>query len=398
VKIAVYHNLTSGGAKRALYETARRLAGRHELRVYSLSSADHDFCDLRENSAAHRIWPFRPLPLLRSPAGRLNQTLRWLDLKRLAVVGGRLARAIEQDGCDVALVHPCQFEGSPTVLSRLRGAPTVYYCHEPLRRLYERMPDRPYDRPRTAVARALDRLDPFPTLYRRALRRVDRANLRAADLVLVNSQFIREAVWTIYQVEADVCYQGVDTAMFRPLGLSRSPDLLSVGSLTPLKGFDFLIRSLARIPAGQRPILRLASNFSNPMEQRYLTALSEEAGVGLHLLGGVSDTALVRLYNEVSATAYAPVREPFGLVPLESMACGTVVVGVREGGVAESVEDGLGVLVDRDEDAFAGAVQEILAEPSRRTALAARARATVERRWTWQQAVDRLEAHLAAVV
>lgn len=47
MKIAIYHNLTSGGAKRALNETARRLVGRHGLQVFSLATADHAFGDLR---------------------------------------------------------------------------------------------------------------------------------------------------------------------------------------------------------------------------------------------------------------------------------------------------------------------------------------------------------------
>jgi hypothetical protein len=88
MKIAVYHNLSSGGAKRALFETARRLAARHELHVYSLSTADHAFGDLRGIAASHRIRRFQPLPLLRSPFGRLNQAIRWADLKRLRLVTG----------------------------------------------------------------------------------------------------------------------------------------------------------------------------------------------------------------------------------------------------------------------------------------------------------------------
>lgn len=83
MKIAVYHNLPSGGGKRALFEMTRRLAEQHTVDVYTLSTAEHEFCDLRPSVARHEIWPFQPLPLARRPFGRLNQGIRSADLRRL---------------------------------------------------------------------------------------------------------------------------------------------------------------------------------------------------------------------------------------------------------------------------------------------------------------------------
>ena len=395
MKIAVYHNLPSGGAKRALIETARRLAARHDLHVYSLSTADHAFGDVRGIAASHRIWRFRPLPLLGSPLGRLNQAIRWMDLKRLRRVTRGIARQMTRDGFDLAYIHPCRFENSPSLLRDLQSAPSIYFCQEPLRRVYEPMPVRPYDRPTARTRRLLDRVDPLPGLYQRALQRSDRASLRSADLVLVNSEYIRSAVAAIYQVEARVCYLGVDAEGFRPVSIEKQDSLLSVGSLTPLKGFDFLIRSLARIPAERRPRLRITSNFEVAQERVYLTSLAHRLGVGVELLGSVSDQALVRLYNQASVTIYAPVQEPFGLVALESLACGTPIVAVREGGLPESVVHGeVGLLVDRNEAAFADAVESLIESPALRDRFGENGRALVLRRWTWEQATARLEACL----
>jgi len=87
VRVALFHNLPSGGGKRAVQEWTRRLAPMHEIDVYTLSTADHAFCDIRPFVTAHREYPFSPSRLFRSPFGRLNQLQRWRDLGRLARTG-----------------------------------------------------------------------------------------------------------------------------------------------------------------------------------------------------------------------------------------------------------------------------------------------------------------------
>ncbi len=63
---------------------------------------------------------------------------------------------------------------------------------------------------------------------------------------------------------------------------------------------------------------------------------------------------LVLLYNKANLVVYTPYQEPFGLVPLESMSCGTPVVGVNDGGVMETVTNGkTGILTERDTKIFA---------------------------------------------
>lgn len=398
MRIAVYHNLLSGGAKRALAELTRRLARRHEIDVYSLSCSSHDFADLRPFVRQYRVFPFEPLPLLRSPFGRLNQAARTADLLRLNRLNRQIAQEIERGEYDVVFVHPCQFETSPSLLAHLRHIPSVYFCQEPLRRVHEPAPWRPYDQPASRARQLMDQVDPLIRLYYGTVRRVDHRNARGAGRVLVNSEFIQSAASRIYELDAHVSYLGVDSEMFRPLSLPRKGFILSVGSLTPLKGFDFLIGAVARVPQAQRPPLVIASNFENPPERDYLQRLASEGGVELRLLSRVSDDELVRLYNEAAAVAYAAVREPFGLVPLEAMACGTPVVAVREGGVRETVVDEeTGLLVERETKPFATALSRLLAGPQLAADYGRQGRELVLRRWTWDEAAARVEEHLQAV-
>jgi glycosyltransferase involved in cell wall biosynthesis len=220
----------------------------------------------------------------------------------------------------------------------------------------------------------------------------DRRNIRAAREVLVNSEFTRAAVRRIYGLEASVSRLGVDTDLFHPLPSERGAALISVGSLTPLKGFDFLIRALGMLPDGVRPPLRIVCNFQNPPERAYLEQLARDHTVQLTIQVGVADEELVEAYNQASFTVYAPIGEPFGLVPLESMACATPVVAVREGGVPETVVHGLvGLLADREEGQFSDAVQELLSDPEQAREYGRNARAHVVREWSWDRAVASLE-------
>ena len=127
----------------------------------------------------------------------------------------------------------------------------------------------------------------------------------------------------------------MDTERFHPLALPKEDFVLSVGALSPRKGFDFLIQSLALLNPLQRPRLVLASNHTEALEQQYIAQLAGRLQVDVAFRPQISDAQLLALYNQARATVYAPIMEPFGFVPLESMACGTPVVGVVEGGARD---------------------------------------------------------------
>lgn len=394
MRVAVYHNLPSGGAKRALYEMIRRLTHAHQFDVFTLSSANHDFGDLRTHVQHYQMYEYEDARLFKSPFGRLNMLIRRSDLRKVQKINKKLSEEIEQAGYDVLFANPCRIETSPTILREITSLSKMYYCTEPPRVLYEEYPPRPYTT-KSSQREMLDKIDPFPGMYFEALRENDRVNLLGADLVLANSRFTQQNIVSIYDKGAEVCYPGTDADLFRPVDGEKGQYVLSVGSLTPLKNFDYLIQVIAHIPAKYRPELRIASNFQTSQERTYLEMLAVEKDVHLTLLGNITDRDLVRLYNQAAVTVYAPIREPFGLVPLESMACGTPVVAVREGGMAETIVDGVtGYLVDRDLVSFANALVDLLQDPQKAAQLGHAGRCHVLQNWTWDLAASRLEGYL----
>lgn len=192
---------------------------------------------------------------------------------------------------------------------------------------------------------------------------------------------------------------GVDPLRFAPVAGARGAGsarrrLLTVGRMVPRKGFDRAIRALADVPdaellvaGGPEPALL----FAEPEAER-LWALAEEYGVAdrVTLLGGVSRDRIPRLMSGADLVVSVPRYEPFGIVPVEAMACRTPVVATAVGGQLDTVVDGVtGVLVPTDEDHDLGAtLRGLLDDPARLARFGAAGRRRVLTRYTWDRVAD----------
>lgn len=394
MRIALFHNLPSGGAKRAVYEWTRRLASDHLIDVYSLSTADHSFCDIRPLVNNNYIFRFEPNKLFKSPYGRLNQFQRWRDLGELTRIGKNIAQAINQKSYHVVFVNTCQYTFIPSLVSYL-DPPSIYYLHEPFGQSLVRKIKRPYIKS-DKIANTFNQIDPLIKLYDSRLTKIQKQSITHTDILLANSRFTKESFEREFAGPVSVCHYGVDTVNFYPiLTESKSLCVISVGELTPRKGYDFIIESLSLIPTENRPQLIIASNLIDPLEKEYIESLANNMGVQLQILVKLNSKQLNAVYNKSLLCVYAPVKEPFGLVPLEAMACGLPVVGVREGGLQESILHGkTGILEARDPERFARAVEYLLNNPETAVDFGKNGRDHVVSNWTWDQSTICLENHL----
>ncbi|MEU0970942.1 glycosyltransferase [Streptomyces sp. NPDC005917] len=192
---------------------------------------------------------------------------------------------------------------------------------------------------------------------------------------------------------------GVDPELFKPVAGARRATgaprrLLTVGRLVPRKGFDRAIRALADVPdaellvaGGPEPALLGAE----PEAER-LWAVAEEAGVAdrVTLLGGVGPERMPRLMSGADLVLSVPRYEPFGIVPVEAMACCAPVLATAVGGQLDTVVDGVtGVHVPADEDHDLGpAVRELLDDPVRLGRYGAAGRRRVLAHYTWDRVAD----------
>jgi glycosyltransferase involved in cell wall biosynthesis len=169
----------------------------------------------------------------------------------------------------------------------------------------------------------------------RQMARWDRATASRVDRFLANSQYVAGRIGRYYNRRSAVVYPPVDTDFYTPESRSRARGFLIVSALVPYKRLDVAIEACRRLAA---PLTIVGTG----PEEAGLRAL---AGPDVRFLGWLPDGEIRTLYRSVTATLL-PGTEDFGIVPLESQACGTPVVALGDGGARETVIDGeTGVLV-----------------------------------------------------
>jgi glycosyltransferase involved in cell wall biosynthesis len=197
---------------------------------------------------------------------------------------------------------------------------------------------------------------------------------------------------------------GVDAAHFRPgADTGGTPPrgqhhrLLACGRLVPRKGYDQAIRALAHIPgtelvvAGGPP----GGAIHADPEARRLLRIAEDTGVAdrVRLLGAVDPHDMPALIRSADLVLCTPVYEPFGIVPLEAMACGVPVLATDVGGHRDSVADDVNgrLVAPQDPGAIADAARALLADERLRRRYGTAGRERVLAHYTWRRVADGAE-------
>jgi glycosyltransferase involved in cell wall biosynthesis len=216
--------------------------------------------------------------------------------------------------------------------------------------------------------------------------------------IVTLSESSRQEIVDLLGFRADrvtVARPGIDPR-YRPGGQrSRTPLVVAVGRLVPVKRFDVLMRALAAVKEDQ-PELE-AVIIGEGYERPALGALRAELGATdwLRLPGRVEDDELLDWYRRSWVVASSSQREGWGMTLTEAAACGTPAVATNIAGHADAVLDGeSGVLVD-DVDDLAGALGRVLGNDVLRSRLS-RGALTRARWFTWDATAQRALEALAS--
>ncbi len=204
-------------------------------------------------------------------------------------------------------------------------------------------------------------------------------------------------------VDPELFYPGDRRAARARLGLPANEFIvLQLGRLVPRKGIDNVVRAMALLPSPWAARLVVVGGDADEPNEILtpeigrLRRLAAEHGVAarVRFAGRHGRADLRDWYLAADVFVTTPWYEPFGITPLEAMACGTPVIGSDVGGIRYTVRDGVtGFLVPpRDPAALAQRLIELRRRPALGRALGAAGVARVRSFFTWERVARELAA------
>lgn len=333
----------------------------HLIDIYTTDDAK-DIFDPAKFADKKYFYRFKPqvlrLPILKRIKADFIDTFISLRL-----LHKKIAKDIDSKHYDFVLVHTDINTQAPFLLRFLKTK-NIYYCLEPLRNTYE------------YSLRFKERFSPFNLFYENLNRwirkKVDLKNTLSADHMLTLSLFARERIIGAYDLYPQISYLGVDEKVFKPFNVRKKKQVLFVAEKQTICGYDLAKKAMELIPANIRSQLKIVE-WKKHTEDR------------------LSDNELVKLYNESFVTLSLSRFDTFGLVPLESMACGVPVVALNVAGYRETMRSGeTGYLVDFSPKEIAEKIIFLIENEKVRERMGQNGRKWIEEKWTWEKQIENL--------
>lgn len=360
MKIAIFHELPPGGARIAVNEIAKGLKKKHEVDLYYVD----DKKNLSENEYYTHIHFYKFIPKVwEGNNWQVRLYKDTVELYTLFKLHKKIAEEISKKQYDILFVNASRFIESPFIL-RFPNTKKVFYLHDPHdRALYEK------DLMKKEKVDFLRQVYDSSNKFIRKI--IDKQNLNGADNFLANSNFTQKMFRKTYGKNSIVSYLGVDTNFFIPKNVEKEFDLLYIGSHEPVDGYSLLEEALMQMK--KKPKVRTVF-----FEDEWLTT-----------------SELRNLYRKSKIVLALGKNEPFGLIPLEAMACGVPVIAIAEGGYKETVlDDKTGYLIPRNGKELAKKITYLLSYKKIRLDMGKYAQKYIKEKWTWEKCVEQIERNV----
>jgi len=365
MKIAVFHELPRGGARRAVNCFSFSFRKINQVDLFITDERK----ELSENKYYTKIYSYNFKP---KHWGGKNWRIRLykdtIELYKLNSLHRKIARDIDSKNYDIVFVSASKYVESPFILKYLK-TPYIFYCSDPSYRII-------YDK--------LFEVSRKPGFFRywyekanRFFRKIiDRQNIRASKYFLAPSKFISGKFTEIYKKKCRVIYYGVDSIFFSPAKIKKDIDVFYIGSYDPMDGLDLLNEAIKHMK-GKPKIRKL---------------LAEDEWIS-------DDRKLLELYRRSKIMVCTARSEGLGATALEAMSCGVPVIAVDEAGHRETViDDKTGYLIPRDPKAMAEKIDWLLNNHEKLNELGKNARKQMVKNWSWEKRANEMEQVFKSII
>ena len=226
---------------------------------------------------------------------------------------------------------------------------------------------------------------------------------RSLPRIITVSNSAQKDISRDFQIPANkfsIVPNGINTKLFYPIDqIEREKNRLIVTNSadTPLKGLFFLFQAVAELEKSQDVNITVVGE---PKKNGDMVKLIQKLGIGhrIHFTGRIDDREFVQQYARATIAVVPSVYEGFGLPVGEAMACGVPVISTTGGALPEVVGDA-GILVrPANSAALAGAIRELLNNPTRAKKLGMAGYRRVQKHFTWEKAAEKTVAAYREVI
>jgi glycosyltransferase involved in cell wall biosynthesis len=401
MKIAVWHNLVSGGGKRALTYHIKALKQKgHSIEVWTPDTSLIDTLHAFKVDVRQHVLPLKDqLQGIRQPSYSFQQ-YQYVN-KRNEIIKKHCkacAEEIKSKGFEILFANSCSINYM-SFMSLYSHVPSAIYLGEPYRWNYEAAPKQIWAAPSNKFSFAF--LKEHLRLAANRIQVLEEVNAaKGYNKILVNSLYSRESVMRAYGLNSEVCYLGIDDSFFISEQVTKKPYVVCVGFMYYLKGADRVVKAISKVPLASRPKLLWICNGVFQDYKKEIEILANNLNVEIEILVNVEEEKMKSIVSEAAAMIYMPRLEPFGFTPLEANALGTMVIGIAEAGVRETISHGKNGLLISTEDFNSAAdyIERAINDLEYSKSFGQQAKEYARENWNFKKLSDNIEASLQNVI
>ncbi len=211
---------------------------------------------------------------------------------------------------------------SISAVSNVKGK-KILYCHTPPRYAYDQLDNYAKRFPKI--------IQPAFHIGIKIIQNSYKRNMDKMDIIVANSQAVAKRLKDYFGIDVPVIYPPCNLVTKNPLPRKPENYFISWARLEPMKRIDLLIEAFKQRP-DKKLIIASTGSLEGKLKQQ------AQGFSNIQFVGLISDEELSHYLAGALASIYIPINEDFGMTPIESMVAGTPTIGVKEGGLLETID------------------------------------------------------------